>query len=74
MPAFKVDHIIDTAGAGDGFAAGVLSGLIRGWDYYRSVELGNKIGAFALNVSGDVEGYPYWNQISPEGKPNQILR
>lgn len=32
MPAFKVDHIIDTTGAGDGFAAGVLSGLIRGWD------------------------------------------
>ncbi|MEK5175432.1 sugar kinase [Heyndrickxia sp. FSL W8-0496] len=74
VPAYRVDHIVDTAGAGDGFAAGVLSGLIRGWDYYQSVRFGNKIGSFALGVLGDMEGYPYWNQVSSENKKSQILR
>lgn len=74
VTGLHVPHVVDTAGAGDGFAAGFLSGLIRGWDYRQAVQLGNRVGAFALTVTGDVEGYPYWSQIDPENKDLEILR
>lgn len=70
----KVAQVIDTVGAGDGFAAGFLSGLIRGWDYKEAIQLGNKIGARAISVTGDVEGYPYWSEIDPENNDGNILR
>ncbi|SDJ77573.1 sugar kinase [Sediminibacillus albus] len=71
---FQVNHIVDTAGAGDGFAAGFLSGLLRGWNYEQSVQLGNRIGAYALSVAGDVEGYPFWHQVDPDKSGREILR
>ncbi|SET16136.1 2-dehydro-3-deoxygluconokinase [Salinibacillus kushneri] len=72
VPGMKVNHVVDTAGAGDGFAAGFLSGCLRGYDDIQSVELANQIGAHALSVSGDVEGYPYWSQLTSNGE--NILR
>ena len=70
----NVSQVIDTVGAGDGFAAGFLSGLIRGWDYQKSVQLGNRIGAHAITVTGDIEGYPYWSEIDPNNADENILR
>src|SRR5699024_6531630 len=49
VPGIPVKNIVDTVGAGDGFAAGVISGLLRGWNYYDSVKLVNQIGAAALS-------------------------
>ncbi|MCG5102481.1 sugar kinase [Oceanobacillus alkalisoli] len=70
----KVTKVMDTVGAGDGFAAGFLSGLLRGWDYQKSVALGNKLGAYALTVTGDTEGYPYWSEINPDDSEEVVLR
>lgn len=74
VSGYKVDQVIDTVGAGDGFAAGFLSGLIRGWGYRQAVQFGNRIGAYALSVPGDVEGYPYWEQVDPENSQSEVLR
>jgi 2-dehydro-3-deoxygluconokinase len=68
VDGFPVGQIVDPIGAGDGFAAGFLSGLIRGWSYRDAVRLGNRVGAYALTVVGDVEGYPFWSQIAEENK------
>ncbi|MFD2368708.1 sugar kinase [Brevibacillus sp. GCM10020057] len=68
VPGFPVTEIVDPIGAGDGFAAGFLSGLLRGWTYREAVRLGNRIGAYALTVAGDVEGYPFWSQISSDSE------
>ncbi|WP_134699595.1 sugar kinase [Ammoniphilus sp. YIM 78166] len=74
IPAYRVEKIVDTVGAGDGFAAGFLSGLLRGWSYEESVRLANRVGAYALTVEGDMEGLPYWSQVSPDAEKNVILR
>ncbi|SDL82432.1 sugar kinase [Sediminibacillus halophilus] len=74
VEGYKVERIIDTVGAGDGFAAGFLSGQLRGWTLAESVKLGNRIGAYALTVSGDVEGYPFWHQVDTEQANKEILR
>jgi len=68
-----VPIVVDPVGAGDGFAAGFISGMLRQWTVKESVELANKVASFALTVAGDVEGYPYWSQIE-SGQMEEILR
>lgn len=68
VPSFPVKQVVDPTGAGDGFAAGFISGLIRGWSYQKAVELGNRVGSFAVSVPGDIEGYPFWSEVSPKHK------
>ena len=71
---YEVEQIVDTVGAGDGFAAGLLAGLLKGWDTSKSVKLANRIGAYALSVNGDVEGYPFWYQVNPDHTKQEISR
>ena len=54
----KVDKVVDTVGAGDGFAVGVISALLEGRTLHQAVTRGNKIGALAIQVQGDSEGLP----------------
>lgn len=58
VPGFKVRKVIDTVGAGDGFAVGLISGLLQGLHIKPAVLRGNAIGALAVQNVGDHEGYP----------------
>lgn len=58
VPGLKVNHVVDPVGAGDGFAAGVLSGLLDGLSLRESVSMGCAIGAIVTTVNGDIEGLP----------------
>ena len=40
VPAFPIDKMVDTTGAGDLFAAGFLFGLVRGASYENAGRLG----------------------------------
>ena len=60
---FKVRRVVDTVGAGDGFAVGVLSGLLDGVPLQQAVERGNAIGSLAVTVRGDSDGYPTRNKL-----------
>jgi 2-dehydro-3-deoxygluconokinase len=53
-----VERVVDTVGAGDGFATGVISALLEGRDMRRACARGNRIGALAIQVIGDSEGLP----------------
>ncbi|MDE1184186.1 sugar kinase [Paraburkholderia sp.] len=54
----RVQQVVDTVGAGDGFAVGVVSGLLEGRRLEDAVKRGNRIGALAIQVIGDSEGLP----------------
>ncbi|CAM3770216.1 2-dehydro-3-deoxygluconate kinase OS=Castellaniella defragrans (strain DSM / CCUG 39792 / 65Phen)OX=1437824 GN=BN940_05161 PE=3 SV=1 [Castellaniella denitrificans] len=58
VPASPVERVVDTVGAGDGFAVGVISGLLEGLSLERAVARGAWIGARAVQVPGDTEGLP----------------
>ena len=58
VAAVRVDTVVDTVGAGDGFAAGVISALIEGESIPDAVMRGNRVGAFAIQVIGDMDGLP----------------
>jgi 2-dehydro-3-deoxygluconokinase len=58
VPAFPVAKIVDTVGAGDAFAVGVISGLIEKLPLQKAVERAAWMGARATQVRGDCEGLP----------------
>ncbi|ELT9605978.1 TPA: sugar kinase [Raoultella planticola] len=58
VAAIKVDNVVDTVGAGDGFAVGVISALLEGRTLQQAIGRGNKIGSLAIQVQGDSEGLP----------------
>jgi 2-dehydro-3-deoxygluconokinase len=57
-PGFKVEKVIDTVGAGDGFAVGVVSALLEGQTLKDAVHRGAAVGALAVMSPGDNEGLP----------------
>lgn len=59
----KVDKVVDTVGAGDGFAVGVISALLDGLPPRAALRRGNLIGAEAVQVPGDMEGLPHRGRL-----------
>jgi 2-dehydro-3-deoxygluconokinase len=56
--AIPVERVVDTVGAGDGFAVGLISALLEGRPLPDAVRRGAWIGARAVQVRGDTEGLP----------------
>ncbi|WP_322996772.1 sugar kinase [Castellaniella sp.] len=67
VPACPVAQVVDTVGAGDGFAVGVISGLLAGLSPERAVARAAWIGARAVQVLGDTEGLPSLAQLQAAG-------
>ncbi|MCR6107759.1 sugar kinase [Salipaludibacillus agaradhaerens] len=73
-PAYRVNHIVDTVGAGDAFCAGLLSVLLDEEDPFNIVTLRRSVsqaakraaamGALATQFKGDWEGSPTLQEIN----------
>lgn len=63
VEGFKVSKVVDTVGAGDGFDAGFLYGIIQDWSVEKSIRLANAVGAMVVQVEGDNEGLPYLEDV-----------
>lgn len=64
VAGFKVDQVIDTVGAGDGFAVGMITGLLEGQSISDAVSRGCAVGALAVMSPGDNDGYPTPSELS----------
>lgn len=58
VPGFPVKKIVDTVGAGDGFAAGVISAVAEGLSLQEATKRGTVIGSIQIAHKGDNEGLP----------------
>ena len=67
VAGFPVKKVVDTVGAGDGFASGVLSALLEGRSVPDAVRRGAWIGARAVQVLGDTEGLPTRAELDAAG-------
>jgi sugar/nucleoside kinase (ribokinase family) len=67
VAGFPVKKVVDTVGAGDGFAVGVISALLSGLDVQAAVRRGTWIGARAVQVLGDTEGLPTQADLAQAG-------
>ncbi|KGR75176.1 sugar kinase [Ureibacillus sinduriensis] len=63
VEGFKVGKVVDTVGAGDGFDAAFLYGIIQDWSIEKSITLANAVGAMVVQVEGDNEGLPYLEDV-----------
>lgn len=63
VAAVKVENVVDTVGAGDGFAVGAISALLEGKTLQQAITRGNIIGSLAIQVQGDSEGLPTREQL-----------
>ena len=63
-PAFPVKKLVDTVGAGDGFAAGVISALAEGETLEEAAFRGNAMGAIQITHKSDNEGLPTREQLA----------
>lgn len=57
VPGFPVE-VLSVLGAGDAFAAGLVTGRLRGWDWQRSARLGNACGAIVVTRLGCADFTP----------------
>lgn len=58
VPAYPVAQVVDTVGAGDAFAVGIISALLAGRPLPDAVRRAAWMGARAVQVRGDCEGLP----------------
>ena len=63
-PAFPAAKKVDTVGAGDGFAAGVISALAEGETLEEATFRGNVMGAIQITHRSDNEGLPTREELS----------
>lgn len=64
VEGFPVKLVVDTVGAGDGFAVGMISALLEGKTVPEAVRRAAWIGARAVQVLGDTEGLPTRAQLN----------
>ncbi len=62
LPAFHVDKVVDTTGAGDAFAAGLLLGLSRGYSLKKALVYGNAVAALKVARLGS-HSVPGHNEV-----------
>lgn len=61
--AIPPSKVIDTVGAGDGFDAGFVYGMLTGWTLERTLQFANVIGSMVVSVYGDNEGLPELEEV-----------
>lgn len=62
-PTYREDRFVDTVGAGDGFAAGVISAIAEGLSLHEAVLRGNAVGTLQIQSVGDNDGLPTREQL-----------
>lgn len=58
FPTPKIEDIVDTNGAGDAFAGGVLGALIAGKGIEESINVGQKLGGMCIGQNGPILKFP----------------
>lgn len=62
IAGFPVE-VLNTVGAGDAFASGLIFGRLQGWDWYKSARLANACGALVVTRNGCATAMPYHAEI-----------
>jgi 5-dehydro-2-deoxygluconokinase len=61
-PGFPV-QVYNVLGAGDAFAAGLIYGRTKGWDWFRSARMGNACGAIVVTRHGCANFMGYEEEV-----------
>lgn len=56
-------EVVNTVGAGDAFASGLIYGMIQGWDWPESAKFANACGALVVTRHGCSKAMPYLSEV-----------
>lgn len=70
-PTYPTETIVDTVGAGDGFAAGVISAVMENFSLEEAVRRGNAIGTIQVMNESDNEGLPSREELDRFMRENE---
>ncbi len=73
IPGFLVEEVVDTVGAGDGFAVGMISALLEKESLEDAVRRAHAIGALVVQSPGDMDGMPLRSELEAFLKLNKRL-
>ena len=62
VPGYPVE-IVNTVGAGDGFASGLIYGWARGWGWEEAARFANACGALVVSRHGCARALPYRREV-----------
>ena len=62
VPGYSVE-IVNTVGAGDGFASGLIYGWASGWDWQQAARFANACGALVVTRHGCARALPYLREV-----------
>lgn len=63
IPCVKADEVVDPTGCGDAYRAGLLHGIVNGWDWEASGKLASVMGAIKIASRGGQNHRPSKNEI-----------
>ncbi|RJX41472.1 sugar kinase [Paenibacillus pinisoli] len=63
IPFYPAEQVVDTVGAGDGFCAGFLAGIMKGMTPTEAVRLASINGSLVVQMRGDWEALPEWDVV-----------
>ncbi|MFX0095464.1 MAG: carbohydrate kinase family protein [Candidatus Hodarchaeota archaeon] len=63
FPAFRVDNVIDTTGAGDAFNAGFITAFLNGFQLEESIKRGQATAALKIQGTGAQKPLPTTSQL-----------
>ena len=66
VPGVHVPVVVDTVGAGDAFAVGIISARLEGLGWPQALKRANWIASLALQVIGDMEGLPTRRELAEQ--------
>jgi 5-dehydro-2-deoxygluconokinase len=62
ISGFPVE-IVNTVGAGDAFASGLIYGYLQGWDWFKTGRFANACGALVVTRHGCGKAMPYEDEV-----------
>jgi 5-dehydro-2-deoxygluconokinase len=62
VPGFPV-QVQNILGAGDAFAAGLIYGIVHGWNWYQATRMGNASGAILVTKHGCANFMPTYDEL-----------
>lgn len=63
VPVTINSNPVDLMGAGDAFAAGCLTGLLKGHDLVEAAHIGVTVAGLAIQLPGNIEAMPTWAEV-----------
>ncbi len=74
ISGYAIENPVDLMGAGDAFAAGFISGILKDMELKEAIDLANIVASLSIQLPGNIESLPTWDEIMKIKKGEKIVK